>query len=302
MFHHFHNDQHLPSQGSLSSNDFSLMIDWLADRYSLLSASDYLYKLGRGTLADDDIALSFDDALLCQYEIAVPILAERKINAFFFIYSSIFSGNPGSIETFRYFRTNFFSSIDDFYEQFFLKVDQLLGKDEPRVVREYKKLNYLIEYPFYTENDKFFRYLRDQVLGPERYQEITRSLMRDKNFTEDLAKNRYWISEKNIKEISGQGHVIGLHSFSHPTKISALSYREQYIEYNKNFEHLRNLVTDNIMSMAHPCGDFNEDTLRVLKELGIKVGFGSKSENIKFEGNLNLPRNDPANILREMKI
>ena len=61
--------------------------------------------------------------------------------------------------------------------------------------------------------------------------------MRDKNFTEDLAKNRYWISEKNIKEISGQGHVIGLHSFSHPTKISALSYREQYIEYNKNFKY-----------------------------------------------------------------
>ena len=35
MFHHFHNDQHLPSQGSLSGSDFIKMIDWLGKKYNL---------------------------------------------------------------------------------------------------------------------------------------------------------------------------------------------------------------------------------------------------------------------------
>ena len=45
MFHHFHNAQHFPAQGSLSSSDFIKMIDWLNDQYSILNASDFKKKL-----------------------------------------------------------------------------------------------------------------------------------------------------------------------------------------------------------------------------------------------------------------
>ena len=63
MFHHFHNDQHLPTQGSLSSSDFIQMIDWLNKRYSILNASKYREHFMNGTLKETDICLSFDDAL-----------------------------------------------------------------------------------------------------------------------------------------------------------------------------------------------------------------------------------------------
>ena len=38
MFHHFHNKVHLPSQGSLSENDFREMLIWLQKNYSLIGA------------------------------------------------------------------------------------------------------------------------------------------------------------------------------------------------------------------------------------------------------------------------
>ena len=126
MFHHFHDEKHLPAQGSLSSSDFSKMLDWLSSRYNLIGAKEYLGKFEEGYLADNDICLSFDDALLCQYDIALPILEEREIDAFFFIYSSVFSENPDNLEVFRYFRTNHFSDIDDFYYQFFKLIDNEL--------------------------------------------------------------------------------------------------------------------------------------------------------------------------------
>jgi peptidoglycan/xylan/chitin deacetylase (PgdA/CDA1 family) len=94
MFHHFHNETHLPAQGSLSSDDFKDMLAWLGKKYSLLNADEYAKKFSSGPLNESDICLSFDDALKCQYDIAIPILQEFGLNAFFFVYSSAFSDSP----------------------------------------------------------------------------------------------------------------------------------------------------------------------------------------------------------------
>ena len=45
MFHHFHNDKHLPAQGSLSSSDFSEMLDWLGEKFNLIGAKEYLKEI-----------------------------------------------------------------------------------------------------------------------------------------------------------------------------------------------------------------------------------------------------------------
>ena len=101
MFHHFHDDFHLPAQGSLSASDFDLMISWLSDRYDILDAQEYKSKFLSRTLKNTDICLSFDDALKCQYDIALPVLRKNNISAFFFVYSSAFSDNPDFLEIFR---------------------------------------------------------------------------------------------------------------------------------------------------------------------------------------------------------
>ena len=91
MFHHFHSDQHDPAQGSLDAKDFEDMLDWLSNKYCLNDADKYIEKYENNKLKDEDICLSFDDALLCQFDIAVPVLKKRNIKAFFFVYSSAFT-------------------------------------------------------------------------------------------------------------------------------------------------------------------------------------------------------------------
>ena len=61
MFHHFHNEKHIPSTSSLNQSDFKKMIDWLNKNYTLLNASEFKTKFKNGTLRDTDICLSFDD-------------------------------------------------------------------------------------------------------------------------------------------------------------------------------------------------------------------------------------------------
>ena len=108
MFHHFHGDKHPVGQGSLSAIEFEEMIDWLLSRHQMLDANEYIEKLEQKTLGNAEICLSFDDALRCQFDIALPILERKKVKAFFFVYSSPLMGEPDPLEIYRYFRTTNF--------------------------------------------------------------------------------------------------------------------------------------------------------------------------------------------------
>jgi len=301
MFHHFHDDFHLPSQGSLSASDFDLMISWLSDRYDILDAQQYIDRFLSQTLKNTDICLSFDDALKCQYDIALPVLRKNNIHAFFFVYSSAFSDNPDFLEIFRYFRNNQFDNVDEFYNSFF---GHLIHKDENEYLiqqQQYSSLDYLSSFPMYSENDKWFRYLRDQYLGHEKYTNLMLELISEKNFDINEVKKKLWLREDELLKIHESGHVVGLHSYSHPTEMSKLTLEQQMKEYKKNFTHLSKVLkTSEITSMSHPCGDYNLDTLSLLKGMGIQIGFRSNMGVKKIKSPLEIPREDHANVFNEM--
>ena len=71
MFHHFHSSKHSPAQGSISAEEFEEMLDWLTDRYNMVNANEYVLKFEQNCLNSNDICLSFDDALLCQFDLAI---------------------------------------------------------------------------------------------------------------------------------------------------------------------------------------------------------------------------------------
>ena len=302
MFHHFHDDKHLPAQGSLSSSDFFQMIDWLNKHYSILSASQYKENIENGTIKNTDICLSFDDALKCQYDIAVPVMERLGIQAFFFVYSSAFGQNPDPLEIYRYFRTAYYADIDKFYEEFFHSVEQIDSAEFLLHHAKYSELNYLSAFPFYTENDKWFRYLRDNYLVGNQYYEIMNELMIKHNFNATTAKKDLWMSEEDLFTIESKGHLIGLHSYSHPTQMSKLSKADQELEYQNNYDHLTGLIGKPIKVMSHPCGDYNEITLKILKSMKIDIGFRSNMSVKEIRSPLEIPREDHANVFKEMRL
>ena len=69
-----------------------------------------------------------------------------------------------------------------------------------------------------------------------------------------------------------------------------------------NLKHLESILgKGTIESMSHPCGNYNQTTLSVLNNLGIKVGFLSNMSNHKVKSWLEIPREDHSNILIKMK-
>lgn len=301
MFHHFHDSVHPEGQGSLSANDLEEMLDWLSREHQILNAGEYLFRLEKNTLESHQICLSFDDALCCQVDVALPVLDGRKIEAFFFVYSSPFCGDPDLLEIYRYFRTTKFARMDDFYKEFFSKAKSLHEQIYSNALKSYDESSYLLACPFYTKNDKWFRFLRDQVLGKLEYEKIMEQMMSRHGFDKEAASRNLWMNDQDIRELHGSGHIVGMHSYSHPTVMHKLTAAQQQLEYEKNFEHLRSVLASDPIAMSHPCGNYNEDTLNILKKLGIRIGFRSNNSITGIRSRLEVPRNNHANVYREMK-
>ncbi len=144
MFHHFHlkNNQKL-GQGSINKNEFEKIIIYLKKNYEILSPAEWLNKLEKKNLKKKDICITFDDALLSQYNIALKILNKYRLKAFWFVYSSVFNGMIDDFEIHRKFRSKYFKNFNGFFKNFLSFVN---------ISTNYKKnKNFKI---FYKKNEK----------------------------------------------------------------------------------------------------------------------------------------------------
>ena len=126
MFHHFAGGPHPRGQGAISAAEFEKLLAFYG-RGRIIDAREWYERAVQNRLSDDDVCITFDDALRCQYDIAKPVLDRLGITAFWFIYSSAFAdGEPPRLELYRYFRTVMFDRMDDFY----LAFDQAIAASE----------------------------------------------------------------------------------------------------------------------------------------------------------------------------
>lgn len=156
--------------------------------------------------------VTLDDALLCQYDVALPIFRRYGLTAFWFVYSSVFEGSRERLEMFRYYRTTRFPDIADFYAAFFERLRQSdTGPEFDRRNRNFDPASYLANYAFYSDDDRRFRFARDIVLGPDRYFSIVDEMMAsDPAFDADAAASLLWMNDQHLRELSAEGHMIGL--------------------------------------------------------------------------------------------
>lgn len=294
MFHHFHDNGLHPSvQGSISAGDFLEILNILRNEgFRILSADSFFDGVKNGCLEQTDVCLSFDDALKCQADIALPVLESLNLRAFYFVNSRAVRNRFDTLEIFRNFRTTCFNEIEFFYEKFFVSAAELLGKRLNDVSIEVDRKGYLSAFSFYSFNDRMFRYFRDKLLTNSQYESVMFSMMELEGFKVESYKD-LWVNVDDLRVIHDSGHLIGLHSDSHPNDMGALSREEQLVEYRLNIEFLSSVgVFGARCSMSHPFGRYSDDSLSVLKELKVELGFRSDTAIIHDRSDLELPRVD----------
>lgn len=298
MFHHFHDeDRHIKGQGSINMSQFRSMIVWLKENFNLLSADEWYKNSIENKLQPNDICITFDDNLKCQFDIAVPVLEEFNLKAFWFIYTSPLEGVIERLEIYRYFRFSEFSDVNDFYYNFNSAVETSkyanLVKEK---LRSYDATEFLKHFSFYTEEDKIFRFVRDQALGVERYYEIMDLMIERSGMDLEEVGKDLWNNAAQIQYLDETGHIIGLHSHTHPTELKHKSVEGQREEYEKCYSKLSAILEKDIKTMSHPCNSYNADTLEILKSMEVNFGFRSNMED-GFNSTLEYPRLDHALLI-----
>lgn len=300
MFHHFHGPAQAPSQGSISADTLARIIDHYADTHELLQADDYLARARNATLGERDVCVTFDDSLQCQFDIALPVLEQRDLRAFWFVYSSVITGNIETLEVYRRFRTEHFGDIEDFYGAFFAAAGaSAYGEDIAKALGDFSPQHYLAEFPFYTANDRKFRFVRDRVLGKPAYDEVMKQMMQRAGTSAETLADGLWMGAAELQRLHTKGHVIGLHSHTHPTALAQMTGAQQHAEYAHNHRILADILGAPPQTMSHPCNSYSETTLGVLSQLDIELGFRSNMSS-GFHSPLEHPREDHANIVRRL--
>ncbi len=292
MFHHFYDHNHPRGQGAIDTQTLRNFIQQLKKHYNLLSAHDYYTNFLKNTLSKNDICLTFDDGLLCQWDVALPVLNELGVTAFWFIYSSVFEGHAENIEIYRFFRNTYFADIDDFYAIFFKQCERYLkDPSDPPV-------DYLHEFSFYTANDIKFRFFRDRVLKKARYEKVMNDILLQFGANKTHIASKLWLHDPHLKWLHEQGHIIGAHSYSHPTQLIDLPNPMQFNEYRQNIHHIERVTGAKPVCLAHPCNSYNQNTLVILQQLGFKLGFRSNRAQNTYRS-LEYPREDHSTLLKK---
>lgn len=288
--------KHLKGQGSISAGRFDSIITSLKKDFKILDAMVFKELALKGKLLPNDICLTFDDGLKSQIDVAEPVLDAHGIKAFFFVYSSPYFGIPDKLELFRDFRNTCFETIDIFYDSFF----ELLNNENEKIVfdktQEFQNSNYYMEFSYYSERDRLFRFFRDRALSQTKFLNLMYKLMENNSYDSDAMVPKLWLCDTDIIKLDHKENIIGLHSFSHPTSMQQLTKAKQFDEYVRNQRHLQKLLGKKVDCMSHPCGQYNDDTLKVLNKLNVGLGFRSNMVEIKNRSLLELKRVDVANI------
>lgn len=299
MFHHFHGGGHAAGQGSIDAATLRRVIDHFG-RDRILPAHEWLERAARGTLRESDAILTFDDTLLSQCDVAVPVLRELGLTACFFVCSSVLTGGLEANTLYRHFRATRFDSAEGFYRAFYEVVDsgpychrvrQALLRFDPRT--------YLGWASFYGEEDRRFRFVRDEVLGPDAYHAVMGRLMAESGVDPRALARGLWMSADHVRDLHRAGHAIGLHSHTHPSRLHRLSPQQQREEYTTNFRVVRQITGVAPAAAAHPYNSYSPYTLSILRQLGISVAFRSnatRAEGCQYE----LPREDHVDLLRAL--
>ena len=256
MLHYFHGGAHKPTQGSLSADDFRRLLDEYGHR--MIDAALW-HDLAVGNVLADQVCVTLDDGLREAIDVALPVLEERGLTAAWNVPTLPLVGVPLAQEVYRWVR-NQFATMGDFYN----------AAGGAYVIPP----EYLAHIAYLSPRDRAFRYIRDEVLSAAEYERLMDFIARANGLTCPITTD-HWLRSSDLWELREAGHVIGLHTHTHPTNITGLSREQQAAEYATSAWILKTIIGEPVTTMSHPNGRVTDFGLDWMRANGITLAWGA---------------------------
>ena len=245
--------------------------------------------------------LTFDDGFKQHFNNVYPVLKDYGVQASFFVPTmAIETGKSPTVEKQRLLQYNLFSNYKEFLIVF-CKLARSICKSKdsnffyPDIENIKNCQTYLEEFNFYSNEERYFRMIRNEYLTIEEFSEIintmfTKFYSNDKEFIDE-----YYLSITDLKIMSNNGMIIGGHSYSHPF-LNRISVKKINEEINKNISFLYKTINKEINSFAYPFGAFDDNVIDCLRQKNMDYAFDTRTRGVNSR--YNIKRNDAADFFK----
>lgn len=203
---------HLPGLQSITPERFQQQLDHLCAHYEpfFLDEPEKSIESNR-----DKFLLTFDHGTIDHLDVVLPELTKRNLKGYFYIITSVPEENKIPTPEKQRYVEAYFRDYREFYEQFYtacLEIDpHLKHAIEPSEKNLTDVRNYLKRFAFYSDLERLFRKVRNELLDREHFYSIFDNLF-EKLFGSDASFiNNNYLSWEQLKLLQNEGMVIGSH-------------------------------------------------------------------------------------------
>ncbi|MGN0860646.1 MAG: polysaccharide deacetylase family protein [Candidatus Spyradosoma sp.] len=308
MYHYVRDLKHsrYPRIKGLDVALFREQVAYLKKHYTCVSVDDVVDAARAGApLPENAALLTFDDGYSDHFDFVFPILKKEKISGAFFPPVSavrehkvldvnkihfVLAGTPEEkIETLLGEVRN---AVERAREEFGLKSFEALWTE------------YAFPNRFDSAEVSFIKRLLQFVLPEALRSRIATELFEKvTGVDESIFSRELYLSEEQMACMIDGGMHFGCHGVGHYW-LGSLSAEKQKSEIEDAFGFLDELPKQNCRSIAYPFGDYNAETLAILKSVGCDVGFTTRvgrgfEDGFSRDALLTLPRFDTNDLPKD---
>lgn len=260
----------------VSAARFSNQLDLLAKNFSFISQKDLLDAVEmKRALPENSCLITMDDGLRCQYEIALPILKEKKAPAIFFVGSLPYLEKKTClVHKIHYVLANYSANeIVDFINEFMCRnkhPESFLDIIDKIKTEAQKKYRY--DEPMTASIKLFFN--TDKIISSEIRDAVISELFNTLVVSEQAFAEKLYMDENQLRDLFNND-LLGLHSHSHQS-LASLSGFQIEKDLNINKKAIESIVSGKLTSISFPYGgkmDVNSEVLVACQKVGFKLGF-----------------------------
>ena len=246
--------------------DFVKQLEFIQKNYSIISLRQYLEFLTLGKkIPAKTCLLTFDDGLRDHYQNVFPILKRAGIKATFFIPTgTLLNKVVLPVHKLHFLLATmdsmdilneYHQTIQKWYPQLYDKY--VIFKDQPKSEQKnvwddniVNNLKYHLSMMPAEMKERILEPLFRKHLGPE------------ESFNEEL-----YLHWEELKEMVDDGQEIGNHTVNHP-RLTTLSEKALFEEIHASKKVLEEGLNIKVLSISPPYGDFNDETINLIKKTG----------------------------------
>jgi peptidoglycan/xylan/chitin deacetylase (PgdA/CDA1 family) len=274
-YHYIRDRSQYPYPGihPIGREEFVRQIQWLKSRYNMATPEEVeSFAYNEKPLPAPSVFLTFDDGLAEHIIFASEVLDPLGIKAAFFVSTMpLIENHALMVHKIHWLRAT--TDPERFREQF-MRV--LADKWRQAMLNDKTSVKALRAYPYDTPENALLKYLINYKLPPEIADLAGSEMLASRGISESAFCEETYMNEGHIRCLSENGHIIGSHGHSH-APFSKLDSKTLENELNISIAYLEKTIGLRPRWISYPYGmrwSISEDTGRICRDLGFKIGLG----------------------------